>query len=124
MSYELKKPISATEKADFIVNYNHSQGLRIEDTEMFLFALLPNEMMGEKEIEIEVPDYETVTEEYEETTQEPLLDANGEVVLESDIPVIQTTVETKTREVQKPILNENGEQVTHTETITIPYPVS
>lgn len=59
MSYELKKPVTDRQKADFIVEYNYNQGLRIEDTEMYLFALEPNEMMGEKEIEIEVIDPET-----------------------------------------------------------------
>lgn len=56
MSYELKKPITNKEKNDFIVCYNHNQGLKIEDTEYFLFALEENEIMGEKEIEIDVPD--------------------------------------------------------------------
>lgn len=59
MCYEIKKPITDKEKADFIVEYNHNQGLKIEDTEMFLFALEPDEIMGEKEIEIEVVDPET-----------------------------------------------------------------
>lgn len=48
---------------------------------------------GEKEIEIEVPDYETVIEEY--------IDENGE---------------TQTREIQ----NQTG---SHTETVVVPYPV-
>ena len=52
MCYEIKKPITDKEKADFIVEYNHNQGLKIEDTEMFLFALEPDEIMGEKEIEM------------------------------------------------------------------------
>ena len=56
MSYELKKPVTNKEQADFIVFYNHTQGLKIEDTERFLFALEPSEIMGEKEIEIDVPD--------------------------------------------------------------------
>ena len=105
MSYELKKPITDKEKADFIVEYNHKNGLKIEDTEMFLFALEPNEMMGEKEIEIDVPDY----------------DEDGNPIM---IEI----------EVEVPIYNEGGEiigyekvkkqiQKTHKETVKIPYPV-
>ena len=56
MSYELKKPISDKQKDDFIVGYNHGLGLRIEDTERYLFALESNEIMGTKDIEIDVPD--------------------------------------------------------------------
>lgn len=59
MCYEIKKPITDEQRIDFIVQYNHGRGLRIEDTEMFLFALEPDEIMGEKEIEIEVVDPET-----------------------------------------------------------------
>ncbi len=69
MSYELKKTVTLTEKEkmDFIVEYNHNKGLKIEDTEMFLFALEPNEIMGEKEIEIDIPNEEgmEVNSEYE-----------------------------------------------------------
>ena len=57
MSYEIKKPITEKQKVDFIVEYNHNQGLKIEegtdtyeDDELtfkgdFLFALEPNEIM-------------------------------------------------------------------------------
>lgn len=64
MSFELKKPYSLEERASFVMEYNNRRGLRIEDTEMYLFALEPNEIMGTKEIEIEVPD-----EEGEEQTE-------------------------------------------------------
>ena len=59
MCYELKKPITELQRNNFIVEYNHNQGLRIEDTEMYLFALEANEIMGTKDIEIEVVDPET-----------------------------------------------------------------
>lgn len=59
MSYELKKPITGKQRSDFIVEYNHNLGMSIEDTEMYLFALEKDEIMGEKEIEIEVIDPET-----------------------------------------------------------------
>ena len=65
MCYELKKPYSLEKRAAFVMEYNNSRGLKIEDTEMYLFALEPNEIMGTKEIEIEVPDE---VEEGEEQT--------------------------------------------------------
>lgn len=58
MSYEIKKPITDIQRVDFIVEHN---GLKFEDTEMFLFALEADEIMGEKEIEIEG---ETITIPY------------------------------------------------------------
>ena len=45
MSYELKKPYSEKQKADFIVEYNHNKGLKIEETETSIFALEYNEVM-------------------------------------------------------------------------------
>lgn len=56
MSFELKKPIDSHTRAEFILQFSY---LQIVDTEMYLFALEPNEIMGEKEIEIEVVDPET-----------------------------------------------------------------
>lgn len=119
MSYEIKKPITEKERNDFIVEYNHNRGLKIEDSEYFLFALEPNEIMGEKEIEIEVPDFETVEEEYSEFVPSPL-EGEGEAVNEVESPNYtgegEGYYETKTRTVQR----QTG---THTETITVPYPV-
>ena len=109
MSYELRKPITDIQKADFIVEYNHKQGLKIEDTEYFLFALLPDEIMGEKEIEIEVPDYDEegnpIMIEYEDTETVIDYDEEGNPAGSHEIPVIK------------------HKQKTHTETITVPYPV-
>lgn len=77
MSYRLQKPITDNEHSDFIVEYNHNQGLSIKDgsdtyevDELtfkadFIFALEPNEMMADEEVEIDVPD---VVEEGEEQT--------------------------------------------------------
>ncbi len=45
MSYKLNKPCNDIERADFIVKYNHKQGLKIEETENAIFALLDNEIM-------------------------------------------------------------------------------
>lgn len=109
MCYELKKPITDTQRADFIVEYNHNQGLRIEDTEMFLFALEPDEIMGEKEIEIDVPDFDEdgnpIMIDVEETITVIDYDDEGNPIGEHE--------ETITKHVQK----------THKETITVPYPV-
>ena len=109
MSHEIKKPITEKEHADFIVEYNHNCGLRIEDTEMFLFALEENEIMGEKEIEIEVPEYDEegnpIMIEYEDTETVIDYDEEGNPIGSHEIIVIK------------------HKQQTHIETITVPYPV-
>lgn len=97
MSYKINKYAN---KEQFIVDYNHRQGLQIQDgaelvegvyTE-FTYALLPNEIMFQEEVEIEVDvlDYETKIEEYEE----PIFNEFGEIIGN----------ETKTQEVQVPIM--------------------
>lgn len=58
MAYKLQKPYTQEERNDFIVTYNHQQGLNIEETEEAIFALEP----WEKLIDGEVVDN---TEEYE-----------------------------------------------------------
>lgn len=63
MSYKIEK---YKNKEQFIVEFNHRQGLQILDgaelvegvyTE-FTYALLPNEMMFQEEVEIDVPEYD------------------------------------------------------------------
>ena len=39
MSYKLNKPYTEIQKIDFIVKYNHNQGLKIEETNNALYAL-------------------------------------------------------------------------------------
>ncbi|MBQ4114935.1 hypothetical protein IJD34_05980 [bacterium] len=39
MSYKLEKPVSIQQRADFIVQYNHNKGLRIEENDNALYAL-------------------------------------------------------------------------------------
>ena len=39
MSYKLEKPLSIEERANFIVEYNHNQGFRIEETDLAIYAL-------------------------------------------------------------------------------------
>lgn len=89
MSYKIEK---YTNKEQFIVEYNHRQGLQILDgaelvegvyTE-FTYALLPNEIMFQEEVEIDVPEY----------------DENGEIV--------GTHKETVT--LSYPIINPNYEE--------------
>ena len=107
MSYKIEKYAN---KEQFIVEYNHRQGLLIQDGAEFVdglyveftYALLPNEMMTEEQAEVEVPNYETVLEEYEE----PIFDEDGNI----------TGYETKTREVQV----ENGTKMV---TVTLHYPI-
>ena len=105
MSYELEKPYTDEQRADFIVEYNHNQGLRIEETDLYLFALEANEIMGEKEIEIDVPDYDEEGNPImiEIEVEVPDYDEEGNII----------GYHTETKEVQQ----------THKETITIPYPV-
>ncbi len=109
MSYELKKPITDIERTEFIYLYNRQRGLDIQDTEMFLFALEANEIMGEKEIEVDVEDFETVEIE----TEIHDIDEEGNYIYDEDgNPVTHT----ETRQEQQ----QTG---THKETMIVPYPV-
>ena len=64
MSYRLEKPYSQKERMDFIFEYNHKQGLRIEETELALFALKDDEIIKNGEA-IKDPDYKTKKEQEE-----------------------------------------------------------
>lgn len=55
MSYKLQKPYTDNQKVDFIVKYNHEQGLRIYETEAAIFALEKNEIMQINDSGYEVP---------------------------------------------------------------------
>lgn len=57
MSYKLEYPYTEEERANFIVEYNHNQGLLIEETDEALYALEPNEIMVDGEPTIN-PNYE------------------------------------------------------------------
>lgn len=57
MSYKLQKPYTDKQKANFIVKYNHNQGLLIEETDVAIYALEANEVM-ENNIPVINPDYE------------------------------------------------------------------
>lgn len=57
MSYKLQKPYTDKQKANFIVKYNHRQGLLIEETDVAIYALEANEVM-ENNIPVINPDYQ------------------------------------------------------------------
>lgn len=65
MSYKLQKPYTEKQRLDFIVEYNHNQGLKIEETSKALYALEPNEIMVDGEPIID-PDYEAKFEQAEQ----------------------------------------------------------
>lgn len=58
MSYKLLKPYSQEQRINFIVEYNHKQALKIEETETALFALEANEIIVNGKVELD-PNYET-----------------------------------------------------------------
>lgn len=58
MSYKLEKPYTVKQRADFIVKYNHSQGLNIEETETALYALEVWEKLEEDEVIDNTEEYE------------------------------------------------------------------
>ena len=143
MSYRIEK--NADKKA-FIVEYNHNQGLEIIDgAEViegayveFTYALLPNEIMHteQAEVEVDVLNYETKIETYDE----PIFDENGEIIgyntIEQEVQVpIMVTVE---EVVLVPVFDEEGNfigeeeqtitrevQSTHKEIriVTLNYPI-
>ena len=58
MSYKLEQPYTDEQKANFIVEYNHNQGLKIEETEQALFALEPFEKLVDGEVVDNTEEYE------------------------------------------------------------------
>lgn len=57
MSYKLEKPYTDKQKADFIVKYNHNQGLIIHETNDTLFALEVDEIIQDEQ-PIKNPNYQ------------------------------------------------------------------
>ncbi len=57
MSYTLTPPYKGTEREDFIVKYNHQQGLFIYENESGIYALEENEVLIDGKIQIN-PNYE------------------------------------------------------------------
>ena len=58
MSYTLNKPYTDEEYANFVVEHNHNNGLLIEETETAVYALEPNEIMGDAGVPVINPNYE------------------------------------------------------------------
>lgn len=56
MSYKLEKPYTDRERADFVVLYNHNQGLIIVETDTALYALEADEIM-QNGVPIKNPNY-------------------------------------------------------------------
>ncbi len=52
MSYRLLKPYSSKARLEFIVKYNHGNGLTIQETSSALYALLPSEEIKNGEVVI------------------------------------------------------------------------
>lgn len=78
MSYKLEKPYTSKERIEFIVKYNHKQGLNIKETESALFALETNEMMIGG-IPVINPDYEQEQEQKERERLDGLSMTRGDV---------------------------------------------
>ena len=55
--YKLQKPYTEKDKLDFIVEYNHENGLRIEETSVAIYALEEKELLVDDEVIID-PNYE------------------------------------------------------------------
>lgn len=125
MSYEIKKPITDKEKADFIVQYNHNNGLIIQDgtdtyqTEddltfkgNFLFALEANEMMSDVEAEIDVPDVDDdgniVYKEIE--IEVPIYDDEGNIIGYDKVKKLVPQTHKETTTVYKPVINPDYEE--------------
>ena len=65
MSYKLEKPYTEKEKLDFIVEYNHNKNLRIEETEIALYALEAWELLQGNEVIDNTEAYEAEQEQQE-----------------------------------------------------------
>lgn len=58
MSYKLDKPYTDKQRADFIVEYNHKQGLTIQETDIALYALEAWEILQGDEVIDNTKEYE------------------------------------------------------------------
>ena len=67
MSYKLEKPCSETDRTNFIVEYNHKKGLKIEETKNALFALEANEILSSDKVIIDENYEQKLANERKET---------------------------------------------------------
>lgn len=103
MSYKLEYPYTEDEKLNFIVEYNHQQGLRIETVDNFVEVETTEEITEEREIVDEetgeVIGTETVvvdTKTYTETQNYPTYYAlEKNEIMVNDVPVIDPEYEEK-----------------------------
>ena len=58
MSYTLNAPWTIEERANFVVEHNHQNGRRIVEDENVIYALEPNEMIGDDGLPCINPNYE------------------------------------------------------------------
>lgn len=63
MSHKLQKPYTEKQRLDFIVKYNHRQGLNIEETEEALFALEVFEKLVDNKVVDNTEEYEREQEQ-------------------------------------------------------------
>lgn len=63
--YKIEKPLSIQERADFIVEYNHNKGLRIEETDLAMYALEAWELLEGDEVIDNIEAYEAQQEQVE-----------------------------------------------------------
>ena len=94
MSYKLQKPFKEYDKYDFIVKYNHQQGLKLEETEKAFFALEKNEIMQNGEPIIN-PNYEN--EQQEKVRQEKITELKNKLD-ELDIKRIRAVCENEIKD--------------------------
>lgn len=55
--HKLKKPYTKQDRIDFVVKYHFGQGLNLQETNEYLYALEDNEIIQDGEVIID-PDYE------------------------------------------------------------------
>ena len=78
MSYKLEKPYTEEEYADFVVEHNHNNGMKIEETETALYALEANEILVDGEVQIDT-DYEAREAQKERERLDSLSMTRGDV---------------------------------------------
>ncbi len=79
MSYKLAHPYTAVERADFIVKHNHTQGLRIEETDAALYALEAWEILEGDTVIDNTEAYETQQAQAERARLDSLKLTRGDV---------------------------------------------
>lgn len=79
MSYKLNKPCTDKQRADFIVKYNHQQGLNIKETDTALYALEAWEKLEGDEVVDNTEEYQQEQEQREKERIAKLSLTRGDV---------------------------------------------